>query len=615
MSILAALAKAYDRLPDKPPYGYSRIEEGYCVVLRADGVPAHPPVLRTGLLVPTFLNQRTSGIAPNFLWDKTAYSLGVSSDSKRAELEHEAFVRSHHERLQDTEDEGLLALLRFLQRWCPDNFAQLGWPNEVIDANIVFALKSEYRLRYIHDRELAKSAWDQLLRSEAATLGRCLVTAEIARIARSHPPIKLRRRDAQSSGNFIVSYNEDAFASYGHDQGDNAPVSEEAAFKYTTVLNTFLASKTNHLRIGDASTVFWVDTSDARIADIVESIFRCIVDEQAESDKVKAILSRVREGLIWSAAPEGLAPDLHPGVRFHVLGLAPNAARISVRFWFDDTFGVLAKNYALYLSDMNFEPWPERRGAVGLRRLVLRTAPARRYQNKPIEFDSGRISPQLSGELFRAIVSAGRFPAGLLSLLLLRIRTDGILDSVRIALIKAIVVRTMRLENRLPRDANNKAQEDYLVRSDPNDPNPARRLGRLFAIVERAQLAALGDEINTTVKDKYLGTAAATPSRIMSKLVLNAEQHHIKRLRNGHSDAKWISDSAHARRVGASLQRDIGALFASFNDTFPSQHSSEEQAFFLVGYYQERFGPKGGGVADDPPDDIDITETNEETPE
>jgi CRISPR-associated protein Csd1 len=188
-----------------------------------------------------------------------------------------------------------------------------------------------------------------------------------------------------------------------------------------------------------------------------------------------------------------------------------------------------------------------------------------------------------------------RFPGSLLSTLVMRTRTDHLLDSIRISLIKAVIVRNMRIDGRLP-------MEDYLVRSDPNDPNPARRLGRLFALLERAQLAALGDEINTTIKDKFLGAAATTPGQVFVGLLKNS-QHHTKRLRNGHSDATWIEDTAHARRVGAGLERDIGQLWASFNDGIPAQHSVEEQGIFLVGYYQERFGKKANSDASEAPDD------------
>jgi CRISPR-associated protein Csd1 len=281
--------------------------------------------------------------------------------------------------------------------------------------------------------------------------------------------------------------------------------------------------------------------------------------------------------------------------------LAPNAARISIRFYYDDDFRDLAKNYRDYYLDTLFEPRPKDR-RISINGLVLRTAPARKDRNGQIKFDGEQVSPLLSGELFRAILTGDRFPRALLAQILMRVRSDHLLDSLRISMIKAVIVRDMRKEGRLPK-------EDYLVRSDPDDPNPARRLGKLFALIERAQLAALGDKVNTTVKDKYLSACAITPAQVFSKLILNAEEHHLKRLRNGHSDADWIKDADHARKVGAAINRDMGRLAATFSNSFPKQHSDEEQGFFLIGYYQERFGSRK--TDDDGGDPIDDEQTSE----
>lgn len=295
-----------------------------------------------------------------------------------------------------------------------------------------------------------------------------------------------------------------------------------------------------------------------------------------------------------------IAPELADGVRMFVVGLAPNAARISVRFYWEDSFGALAQSYAAYLRDVAMEPAPGR-PVFSVRAAVLRCAPAK-VQNGQLKYDSDRTSPLLAGELTRAILTGGRFPRALLGLLLLRIRSDHVLDRIRISLIKGLIVRDMRLDGRLPERPDGTPIEDYLMRPDPDDTNTARRLGRLFALIERAQLAALGDGINATVADKFLGSACATPGRTFPALLRAAKEHHIKRLRNGHSDADWIKDPTHARRVGAGLERDIGLIWASFHDGVPTQHSSEEQGLFLVGYYQERYARHGAAEGDEMPE-------------
>jgi CRISPR-associated protein Csd1 len=624
MSVLASLVCAYDRMAPRgevPAFGYARTEVEFCIVLRSDGLPAFDPIdfrqfqgkklVGKRLDLPTPLIQRTSGIASNFLWDKTAYSLGIIERlGQRTEKEHQKFIDFHQTALVDIDDGGAAAFLRFLKWWTPAKFEELGWPAEMKDSNVVFALDTEYKLRFLHEREALQSKWRSLYITEAASTAKCLLTGEVGRIARSHPPIK-GVRHAQSSGAFIVSFNATAFTSYDHEEGDNAPVLEAAAFKYTAAVNAFLSNNSrNRVQIGDASTIFWAHASDAAVAAEAESIFRRLfggIEVATESDKIGDKLKLIVKGVPLAE----IEPKLAEGVRFYVLGLSPNMARISIRFWFEDDFGVLTKNYQNYATDMRFEPLPKDRPIATIRSLVLRTAPVRRDRSNQIKFDFNRISPLLSGELFRAILTGGRFPVALLSTLIMRIRADHLLDSLRVSLIKAIVVHTMRIERRLPEEESGLPKEDYLVRSDPDDPNPARRLGRLFAVLERAQLAALGDEINTTIKDKFLGAAAATPQQVFVGLI-KLSQHHVKRLRNGHSDATWIKDALHARRVGAGLERDIGRLWASFGDGIPALHSIEEQGIFLVEYYQERFGRKAGAHNDDALEDAAQFDDNEE---
>lgn len=617
MSILASLVRAYERLPDAPPFGHSMQNVGVIVSLNEDGSVANVIDWREGegkkkkprpMLVPQPV-KRTVGIAPNFLWDKTSYVLGVTAgEGRRVADEHAAFKERHEKELAGIDDPGLNAFLAFLRQWTPDQFVAPPWFEEFKDQNVVFALESD-RLGnlWLHDRPAAKAAWARNAGGEAAEKQVCLVTGESGPVARLHPAIK-GVWGGQSSGGSIVSFNLDAFTSYGHEQGDNAPVSEAAAFAYTTALNRYLQRDSKHrIQIGDASTVFWADASKIEVAKEAESLFFGMFGnadspetDEAEAKKVGILLERIKKG----EPLEKLDPELAKGVRFHVLGLAPNAARISIRFYYDNDFRNLAENYRSYFLDTAFEPRPKDR-RISINGLVLRTAPARKDRNGQIKFDGEQISPLLSGELFRSILIGDRFPRALLAQILMRVRSDHLLDSLRISMIKAVIVRDMRKENRLPK-------EDYLVRSDPDDPNPARRLGKLFALIERAQLAALGDKVNTTVKDKYLSACAITPAQIFSKLILNAEEHHLKRLRNGHSDADWIKDADHARRVGAAINRDIGRLAASFGNSFPKQHSDEEQGFFLIGYYQERFGNRKADDDGGDPIDDELTSEGEE---
>lgn len=604
MSILASLVRAYDRLRDQgalPPFGYASQGIHACIVLNKNGqfvgMPTAFELDRRGqptprqLDVPYFGGRSGKNAPPYFLWDNSAYVLGRSNKPNfDAKKRFEAFRELHIQELNGETDIGLLAVRRFLESWQPEN-AELS--SELVDRNFVFRLIDRHE--FVHESNAAKAVWDRIYVPDTIGKQVCLITGETKDIARIHPPIGSFENPAR-----IVSFDKDsdAFASYGHLQAENAPTGIGPAFAYTAALNRFLKRDSGHrIQIGDASTVFWADAGDAgdpELAGVAESLFLQLIDPGDDvagaTQRIAAKLKDIRDGKSLTE----IEPRLD-GVRFYVLGLAPNAARISIRFYFEDSFGVLTRNYQRYLQDMAFQPWPKGR-QFSIWNSVLRTAPAR-VDAKKVKFDRDQTSPLLGGELFRSILTGARFPGSLLSLLLLRVRSDHILDSVRVALIKGVIARNMRLEGRLPKLPGGTMMEDYLMRSDPDDPNPARRAGRLFAVIERAQIASLGDDLNVTVKDRFLGAAAATPQRVFPKLLENAERHHIKRLRNGHSDASWIKDAKHARSVGAALARDIGKLAGSFTSGWPHQHSAEEQGLFLIGYYQERYGGRADEAA------------------
>lgn len=342
MSILASLVRAYERLPDAPPFGFSSEKIGFLISLNDDGTVAHVVDMRDGegkkkqplmMLVPQPV-KRTAGISPNTFWDKTSYVLGVTAgEGRRTADEHAAFVKHHLDLLAGTEDAGLLAFSRFLSQWTPEQFELLNWPEDMKDQNVIFALESDRLDRImLHDRPAAKALWARVSGAAAGDAQICLVTGEAGPVARLHPSIK-GVWGAQSSGAALVSFNLDAFTSYGHEQGSNAPVSEAAAFAYTTALNRFLEKGSRHrIQIGDASTVFWADSSKLEDAEAAESLFSAFWDPQEEdaaaTKKIGIQLERIRHG----EQLEEIEPDLEKGVDFYVLGLAPNAARLAPTF-------------------------------------------------------------------------------------------------------------------------------------------------------------------------------------------------------------------------------------------------------------------------------------------
>ena len=506
--------------------------------------------------------KRTSGVAANFLWDKTSYALGITAaEGKSAIKEHAAFVERHLRDLARETDPGLKAFVTFLKTWFPRHFTELGWPDEMKDQNVVFCLEADRRANIcLHDRPAAKVLWARLSAEGEKTEAACLVTGERGPIANLHPSIK-GVWGAQSSGASIVSFNAEAYKSYGHRQGDNAPVSEAATFAYTTALNRFLERDSGHrIQIGDASVVFWADASEADKAAEAENIFAGFwddggeplsVDEGTQAQKIGVKLKAIRDGKPLAS----VAPELEKGVRFHVLGLAPNAARLSIRFYFADDFGVIAAAYQRFLADMRIEP-PPRDGQPALWKYLAETAVLKKRENVP---------PNLAGEWMRAILAGARYPQTLLSTVLMRLRADKDVNALRVGILKAMLIR-------------NNNRKDTPVALKPDYPSKGYQLGRLFALYERIQSDALGGKVNATIKDKFYGSASAQPRKVFALLDKGSANHLSK-----------IGKQSPGRKVN--LEKLVGEIMGAMDpaaDPFPSALSAEDQALFGLGYYHQR---------------------------
>jgi CRISPR-associated protein Csd1 len=561
MSALASLVHAYDRLAERgeaPVFGYSVEKIGFLISLNEDGTTMGPPIdLREGegkKRIPHLIpvpqpTKRTSGIAPNFLWDKTSYVLGVTAaEGKRTNEEHVAFVAKHKELLRDSNDDGLRAFLRFLESWHPEDFASLGWPEDIKDQNVVFSLESERLKRIrIHDRPAAHALWTRLCSEGEKSQAACLITGEHGPVARLHPAIK-GVWGAQSSGASLVSFNIDAFTSYGHEQGDNAPVSEAAAFAYTTALNHFLERDSGHrVQIGDASTVFWADALDAAAAADAEDIFAALlgIDEKVEAKKVGVILDAIRQGKPIAE----LKPDLPQGVRFYVLGLSPNAARLSVRFFIEDDFGEIASRYLTHVERMRLDP-PPRDDAPSIWRLLIEIASQRKSENIP---------PNLAGEWLRAILTGAPYPLTLLSTLLMRLRADHDINALRAAILKSVLIRNFEME--VP------------VSLDRKNDDPGYLLGRLFAVLEKTQTLAQGS-VNASIRDRYYGAASATP-RTVFPLLLRLNVHH-----QGKAEGK-------SKGLAGYFTQQLSEIMNKLPTEFPATLNLRRQGTFALGYFHQ----------------------------
>lgn len=586
--ILTSLARYCRRLaaetdvvgnPKVPPYGFSEEKIGWVLVLDTDGrlVDVVPHLTTDKKPQPKLMSvprpeKRTSGVKPNFLWDKTAYALGVEGNKDKQTAKEQPFVPSektfsafkqqHLDLLKGTQDEGLLALRRFLEQWQPGHFAQEPCSPDMLDANVVFKLDGSSG--YIHQRGAAQTLWASCLKSDNAEQGFCLISGEQAPIARLHPAIK-GVFGGQSSGGSIISFNKESFTSFGKEQGANAPVSEVSAFAYTTTLNYLLRRENNQcLTIGDTSTVFWAEAAASEAAKAAENFFAGAMmppDDAQETQKIFNILMQIAKG----RPLQEIAPELAPDTRFYILGLAPNASRISIRFWLDTTFGQLAQYLAQHWQDLAIEPnaW---KTPPSIWRLLLETAV--KYKNAEGRYEKTKaetISPVLAGEMTRAIISGTPYPLSLLSQLIARIRADGDANGLRIAMIKAVLQRRFRkgfIQEEVPMSLNTGSQ------------NQAYLLGRLFAVLERIQYQALGD-LNAGISDRYYGAASAVPFSVFPRL-LSGAKHHLSRLRKDKAG------------MAVNLDKDLGTIIQCLPEIFPRHLSIDEQGRFAIGYYHQK---------------------------
>ncbi len=598
---LEALASYYERMVDAEAPGWSREKFGWCVVIDGAGEPVDcqslhdlagkKPVVKPQI-VPAGV-QRTVGIAPNFLWDKTSYSLGRTAGAgKRTAREHAAFVEANLSRLAGIDDTALAAFRRFLERWTPDRFDQPPFAPAMLDANIMFRLDgdADYLHRRPVARQLVESAASAMLRSGAA---HCLATGERGRAARLHPTIR-GVEGAQTSGASLVSFNLDAFESYGKVQGENAPTSEAGAFRYGAALNRLLTRDgRNRVRrpIGDATTVFWADASDAKAAEAADvwfsDAFSMDVADADEARKIGEELDAVVRGKPLSV----LRPAIAPGTRFHVLGLSPNAARLSVRFWMADDLDMFARRLAAHHDDIKIDPAPWSRPPAVNYLLAQTTAAQGKFENIP---------PLLAGEVVRAILAGTPYPRSWLAAVIMRLRAgDDPGRGWHASAIRAVLVRARR-----PQAGN----VDITKRGatpmslDRDHANIGYQLGRLFAVYELAQRAALGRDLKSTIRDKYFGAAAATPARVFP-LIISSGQNHLSRVRK--DKRGW------AVMIEKELEEVVSRIMPAMPFSLPRSLRLEDQGEFAIGYYHQRRAKLGDGTIE-PPTFDDETEQKDD---
>ncbi len=551
--ILQALCDYYERKPDLPRLGFETKAIPFVIEINLAGQLAQIEDTRTlegkkkiarNFLMPQGV-KKTSGIATNLLWDNAEYVLGITSAGKpeRVQEQHAAFRAKLDALVEKIDDAGLEAVRNFLQTSDRTQLEADALWSEILETNPVLTFRLNGDLELVCQRPAIRAVLEQVeTNAEEIT---CSISGETDGFERLHTAIK-GVWGAQSSGANIVSFNKDAFNSFGKEQGANAPVGKRAAFAYTTALNYLLSKEsTQRIQVGDASTVFWSEKHTD-----LEDTFADLFDEPPKDNPAKQ--TRAIEAL-FKAPQTGALGDEGGKPRFYVLGLAPNAARISVRFWQVGTVAEMSARIRQHFEDLEIVHASYEKPYLSLFWLLKSTATQGKSENIP---------PNLAGEFMRAILAGLPYPQTLLQAAVRRIRAEREVTYPRAALIKACL-------NRQARYSPSFQEKEIAVALDDSNTNPGYRIGRLFAALEKIQEEAVNP--SATIRDRFYGAASSTPVTVFSNL-MKLKNHHLSKLEEGR------------KRY---FEKLIGQIMSDIND-FPAHLNLADQGRFAIGYYHQR---------------------------
>ena len=466
---------------------------------------------------------------------------------ERSEKCFKACAEFHHELLDDVNSPIAAALLSFFDKWNPKearNHPALAdcWDDLMKGGNLIFRVNGQFA----QDDPAIRAAWDAHYNQVQGEKQQCLVTGEMDVPEAVHPVIK-GVTGAQSSGAAVVSFNAPAFCSYGKEQSLNAPVGKYAAFAYTAALNYLLSNRENVHRIGDTSVVCWAEGAEPQYSAFAAmSLFGDDLPEGLTDRDLQDTMRNLAQGLPCKSL------QLDPQRPFYILGLAPNAARLSVRFFYRDSFGTLMK----HVNDHH-----ERLEITGSRYAVT---PLWAMLRETVNMNSTDKSPSpvMAGATARAIFTGSDYPASLLEATMLRIWAEREITPGRAAIIKAYYLKNSN---------DSKLKEVMTVSLNENSTNIPYTLGRLFAVYEAVQECA-NPGINATIKDKYFNSASATPATIFP-ILDNLCQKHLRKLDTG---------------LRISFDKQISTLKNVLGETNPTRLTLPEQGSFNLGYYHQK---------------------------
>ena len=572
--ILQALVRCYESLAaagklEKP--GWSMVKVSWGLELTPEGqiqrlwpleIADAKGKKRPQLIKLPAQTKKTVGVVSNFLCENSSYILGRDNKGKpERSLEcFKACAARHREILAEVEHPMAKAILRFFAGWNPQTAEENAvlapeWEEILKGGNLVFCMDGVYA----QDVPEIAQAWDEAYADdENAEMGRCLVTGQKAPVAILHPSIK-GIVGAQPSGATLVGFNAPSLESFGKDdrdkqgQGRNAPVSTYAAFAYTEALNYLLREPAYHSRLGDTTLIYWAEGAEEEYSSAMAAMMQNDNIEQKDLKNTMEALSGGRV-VLWNKLP------LNPANRFYILGIAPNAARLAVRFFLQDTFGRFATNLNEHQERLKIvHPAFDERDGLSVWSLLRETANPNSRDKKPPE--------PLVSALMRAVLMNTPYPAELFIQTEIRLRTEHEVSRGKAAILKAYLLRSVVELN----PDNHPYKEVLQVQLNENTTYLPYRLGRLFAVLEALQLKA-NPGINATIKDRYFNSACATPAVVFPTLVRLA-QNHLNKLDGG---------------IKVYYDKMITGLFNAVEESYPVRLSLQDQGIFQIGYYHQK---------------------------
>lgn len=548
---------------DKASYSLDISNEGNLLSVTSLKVPNGKKLVPRPMKVPERV-KRSSGVCSNFLCDNSSYVLGFDGKGKpeNAKKCFLAFKELHEEIFDGIEQEEAKAVLNFLNNWDSENGADNPIFKDYLDdilkgANFVFRLEG----MFVHENDLIQKIWLEYLNLQSSgEKYQCLVTGEKDTIARLHPVIK-GLYNGQSMGNQLVSFNAKAYESYGKEQGQNAQTGEYAAFAYGTALNYLLSSPKHKMLLADMTVVYWAETLDVKVATSFMELLQGAKanDNEQKKKEAKGALNDIQDFL--KKASEGIKinynePIFNDKTKIFILGLSPNAARISVRFFIEDCLGEFNTKMIKHYEDMAIQKqFPNEFDSIPIWKIVSETAPSNSRDKKP--------SPLLAGSLLRAILTGGCYPENLYRTILERIRAERYVTYVKAAVMKAYLSRKYKYDEGI--------KEVLTMALNKDSNNKSYLLGRLFSVLEKTQRDA-NPEIKSTIADKYLSSACSTPGKVFPT-ILKLSTYHIAKAKYGYLTKKNIEE--------------IMSKFDVEDNPFPKTLKTDEQAIFYLGYYQQ----------------------------